>query len=67
MKLKYYDSTTRSLSFDEIRYFSIKDLWEISNDYEISSEIENGFYYDFDIDNPLSAEDLDKIEAEMNK
>lgn len=45
MKLKYYDSTTRSLSFDEIRYFSIKDLWEISNDYEISSEIENGFYY----------------------
>jgi threonyl-tRNA synthetase len=32
----------------------------------IGPSIENGFYYDFDIDNPLSAEDLDKIEAEMN-
>jgi len=32
----------------------------------IGPSIENGFYYDFDIENPLSAEDLDKIEAEMN-
>ena len=32
----------------------------------IGPSIENGFYYDFDIDNPLSAEDIDKIEAEMN-
>ncbi|OOM80614.1 threonine--tRNA ligase 2 [Clostridium puniceum] len=32
----------------------------------IGPSIENGFYYDFDIENPLSAEDLNKIEAEMN-
>lgn len=32
----------------------------------IGHSIENGFYYDFDIENPLSAEDLDKIEVEMN-
>ncbi len=33
----------------------------------IGPSIENGFYYDFDIENSLSAEDLSKIEAEMNK
>ena len=33
----------------------------------IGPSIENGFYYDFDLQNPLSAEDLSKIEAEMNK
>lgn len=32
----------------------------------IGPSIENGFYYDFDIENPLSTEDLDKIEVEMN-
>ena len=33
----------------------------------IGPSIENGFYYDFDMENSLSAEDLVKIEAEMNK
>lgn len=33
----------------------------------IGPSIENGFYYDFDIENPLSVEDLEKIEIEMNK
>ncbi|MRY42894.1 TGS domain-containing protein, partial [Parabacteroides distasonis] len=33
----------------------------------IGPAINNGFYYDFDIENSLSNEDLDKIEAEMNK
>jgi threonyl-tRNA synthetase len=33
----------------------------------IGPSIENGFYYDFDIENPLSAENLSDIEAEMNK
>ncbi len=32
----------------------------------IGPSIENGFYYDFDIENPLTDEDLDKIEEEMN-
>ena len=32
----------------------------------IGPSIENGFYYDFDIENPLTVEDLEKIEQEMN-
>ena len=35
--------------------------------FSIGPAIENGFYYDFDIEQPLSTEDLPKIEAEMKK
>ena len=33
----------------------------------IGPTIDNGFYYDFDLENPLTLEDLTKIEKEMNK
>lgn len=33
----------------------------------IGPSIDNGFYYDFDIDRPFSIEDLEKIEKEMEK
>jgi len=33
----------------------------------IGPAIENGFYYDFDADRPFTQEDLEKIEAEMEK
>ncbi len=33
----------------------------------IGPAIDKGFYYDFEFAEPLSAEDLDKIEAEMNR
>ena len=33
----------------------------------IGPAIDNGFYYDFDVDKAFSTEDLDKIEAEMKK
>lgn len=33
----------------------------------IGPAIENGFYYDFDVQNPFSPEDLKKIEKEMRK
>lgn len=33
----------------------------------IGPSIENGFYYDFDIDEPFTSEDLKKIEREMAK
>lgn len=33
----------------------------------IGPSIENGFYYDFDIDTPITSEDLIKIENEMDK
>ena len=33
----------------------------------IGPSIENGFYYDFDVETPFTPEDLEKIEAEMKK
>lgn len=45
---------------------AVKRLYENAK-LAIGPSIENGFYYDFDIGNSLSAEDLSKIEAEMNK
>lgn len=33
----------------------------------IGPAIDNGFYYDFDVEKPFTAEDLSKIEAEMKK
>ena len=33
----------------------------------IGPAIDSGFYYDFDVDKPFSAEDLEKIKAEMKK
>ena len=33
--------------------------------YTIGPAIENGFYYDFDLDTPLTESDLSKIEEEM--
>ena len=44
---------------------AVKRIYKTSK-LAIGPSIENGFYYDFDIANPFSAEDLDKIEAEMN-
>jgi threonyl-tRNA synthetase len=33
--------------------------------YSIGPPIENGFYYDFDVDKPFTPEDLERIEGEM--
>src|SRR5258707_362436 len=33
----------------------------------IGPPIENGFYYDFDFPEPIREEDLEKIEAELNR
>ncbi|HBB72344.1 MAG TPA: threonine--tRNA ligase, partial [Ruminococcus sp.] len=33
----------------------------------IGPAIENGFYYDFDLEKPFTSEELEKIEAEMKK
>ncbi len=35
--------------------------------FSIGPAIENGFYYDFDVERPFTAEDLENIEAEMAK
>ena len=33
----------------------------------IGPAIDNGFYYDFDVEEPFTTDDLEKIEAEMTK
>ena len=35
--------------------------------YSIGPPIEDGFYYDFEVDRPFTPEDLEKIEAEMKR
>jgi threonyl-tRNA synthetase len=35
--------------------------------YTIGPPIENGFYYDFDVERPFTPDDLEEIEAEMRK
>ncbi|MDQ3940373.1 MAG: threonine--tRNA ligase [Actinomycetota bacterium] len=35
--------------------------------YSIGPPIENGFYYDFDVEQPFTPEDLERIEAEMKR
>ena len=35
--------------------------------YSIGPPIEDGFYYDFDVDKPFTPDDLEQIEAEMRK
>jgi threonyl-tRNA synthetase len=44
---------------------AVKRLYKDSK-LAIGPAIDNGFYYDFDIDTPLTTEDLEKIEKEMN-
>lgn len=45
---------------------AVKRLWPEAK-LAIGPAIENGFYYDFDLDYRLVPEDLEKIEAEMKK
>ncbi len=35
--------------------------------YSIGPPIENGFYYDFDVEKPFTPDDLERIEAEMKR
>ncbi len=45
---------------------AVKRLWPEAK-VAIGPAIENGFYYDFDVEKPFSPEDFEKIEAEMKK
>lgn len=45
---------------------AIKRIWPNAK-LAIGPAIENGFYYDFDLDENLGTDDLKKIEKEMNK
>ncbi|MDD7409260.1 MAG: threonine--tRNA ligase [Anaerovoracaceae bacterium] len=45
---------------------AVKKLWPEAK-LAIGPSIENGFYYDFDLDHKFTEEDFPKIEKEMNK
>ncbi|MBR5134476.1 MAG: threonine--tRNA ligase [Clostridia bacterium] len=73
------DATLDILTFDDIdgkkAYWhttshimaqAVKRLYPAVN-LTIGPSIDNGFYYDFDLDESLTADDLPKIEAEMKK
>lgn len=53
-------------SISHIMAQAVKRLYKDAK-IAIGPSIENGFYYDFDIENPLTTEDLEKIEKEMDK
>ena len=43
---------------------AVKELFPAAK-VTIGPAIENGFYYDFDVDQPFTPEDLERIEAKM--
>jgi len=45
---------------------AVKRLYP-SSKFAVGPAIDNGFYYDFDVETPFSPDDLEKIEAEMKK
>ena len=46
---------------------AVKRLYGDKVKLAIGPSIDNGFYYDFDIETPITENDLEKIEAEMKK
>ncbi|MBU5488515.1 threonine--tRNA ligase [Clostridium sp. MSJ-8] len=58
------DATRHSIS--HILAYAIKRLYPTAK-LAIGPSIENGFYYDFDVETPFTSEDLPKIEDEMKK
>lgn len=47
--------------------YAIQKLYGNKVKFAIGPSIENGFYYDFDVDTPFSEDDLEKIESKMNE
>ncbi|MDD3399862.1 MAG: threonine--tRNA ligase [Candidatus Pacebacteria bacterium] len=53
-------------SFSHILAHAVQELYPGAK-FGIGPAIENGFYYDFDLNNPLSPQDLPKIEKKMRE
>ena len=47
--------------------YAVQELYGNKVQFAIGPSIENGFYYDFDIDTPFSEDDLEKITSKMNE
>ena len=67
--LKFEDEGGKSTyrhTASHIMAHAVKRLWPDTK-VAIGPAIESGFYYDFDVEKPFTPEDLEKIEAEMQK
>ena len=60
-KKAYWHTTTHIMAQ------AVKRLYGESVKLTIGPSIENGFYYDFDVEKPISENDFEKIEEEMKK
>src|SRR3954453_17559024 len=60
------DVETMRHSTAHVMAHAVKRLWPQAR-FGIGPTVENGFYYDIDLDVKLTPEDLPKIEAEMAK
>lgn len=75
------DCSLGIVTFDEADNASMRPFWHTASHilaqavqhlypaakFAIGPAIEDGFYYDFDVEKPFTAEDLAKLEAEMKK
>jgi len=64
--MKNYPIETKRHSLAHILAMAVSDLWSNAK-LGIGPVIENGFYYDFDLKEKISTEDLLKIEEKMRK
>jgi threonyl-tRNA synthetase len=53
-------------SSSHILAYAVKELFSGAK-FAIGPPIQDGFYYDFDVDQPFTPEDLEKIEAKMHE
>ena len=60
-KKAYWHTTTHIMAQ------AVKRLYGDNAKLTIGPSIDNGFYYDFDVEKPFTEEDLAKIEEEMKK
>ena len=65
-KGKHMDLSTLRHSASHVMAHAVKSLWPDVK-LGIGPAIEDGFYYDFDREEPFTAEDLDKIEEKMSE
>lgn len=64
MEESYLDTLRHSAA--HVMAHAVKNLFPEAK-FGIGPAIEDGFYYDFDVERPFTPDDLEKIEAEMGK
>jgi len=64
--MKKLSIDTKRHSLSHILAYTVQELYP-GTKFGIGPSIENGFYYDFDFKNPITPEDLPKIEKKMKE